>query len=110
MSLDRLAHPTDFVAGEVVADDDIAGTQCRAQHLLDIGKERRSVDRAVEHQGRHQSIMSKAAEKGRRVPMTIRDRRYQALAAPRAAVAARHVRRGPGLVQEDQPRSIELWL
>jgi hypothetical protein len=83
--------------------------QCQAQHLLGIGKERRAVDRTVEHRRRHQPVLPQILEKGRRVPVSVGDRRHQALAARRLAMAACHVRGGPDPVEEDQPRRIEFW-
>ena len=105
--LDRLAHAVDLVAAEIVADDDVANPQHGAEHLLDIGQERRTVDCAVEHQWRHQAVLTQTTQECRRVPVPIRHRSYQALTATGAATAARHVGRGPSLIEKDQPRTIE---
>lgn len=42
--------------------------------------------------------------------MSVRDRGATSLSAPRPSAQARHLRRGAGLVDEDEPRGIELRL
>jgi hypothetical protein len=51
LRLDGLAHTGDLVRLEVVHHHDIAWAQGRRERLLDIGKEARAVDRAVEDTG-----------------------------------------------------------
>ena len=93
--LDSLAHTPDLMARQIVENDDVTGLQGRRQHLLDIGEEARTVDGAIENRRCGQAVSSEGADEGGRLPMAVRHRCDQARAAPRAAVAARHIRRGP---------------
>ena len=61
---DGLADARDLVRAEIVHDDDITGPQGGDQHLLDIGEEHRAIDRAVEHAGRHQPVLTQGADEG----------------------------------------------
>jgi len=98
------------VAGQVVHDDDVAGPQFRDQHLGDIGFESVAVDRPVKNEGRDEAAQRQSADEGRRLPVSMRHAHPKSLAASAAPVAARHVGRGPGLVDEDQPVGIEVEL
>jgi hypothetical protein len=85
--LDRLADTADLVAGQVVADDNVAGPQHRAEYLLDVSQERRTIDRPVEHQWRHQRILTQTAQEGGGMPVPIRHGSDQALTATGPAMA-----------------------
>lgn len=54
--------------------------------------------------------MAKAGDEGRRFPMSMRDAGAQPLALRGAPALARHVRRRPSLVDEDEPLGIEIEL
>ena len=97
------------MAGEIVQDDDVAWRQRRREDLLDIGAEGVAVHRAVEDQrgdeaaecaGAATSVVVFQWPCGTAATGTLRPRR--------AAVAARHVGGGPGLVDEDEPFRVEL--
>ena len=70
----------------------------------------RAVHGAVEDVGGDEAARGEAADEGGALPMAVRDRAVQALAARAAAVAPRHVGGGPGLVDEDQPRRAQRGL
>jgi hypothetical protein len=63
--------------------------------------------RAIQHQRRDQAGVAQAAQEGRRVPMTVRNRANQPLAPLRAAMRAGHVRRRPSIVETNNARRIE---
>ena len=63
-SLDGLTHTGHLVRGEIVHDDDVAITQCRRQHLLDIGDEQLAVDGAVDDAGRGRPVLARAGNEG----------------------------------------------
>jgi hypothetical protein len=107
---DCLAHGAPFVAAEIVHDDDVAGLQGGNEELLDIGEEASAVDRPVDHAGGIDAVVAQRGQEGHRAPAAVRHFGDEPRAAQRAAVAARHVGLGPGLVDEDQPRRIELAL
>ena len=69
---DRGAHRGLFVDGEVVEDDDIARAQRRDQDLLDVGEERRRVDRAVEDGRRAEAVEAQRRDDGVRLPVAAR--------------------------------------
>ena len=98
------------MAGQVVNDDDIACAQFGAQHLVDMGLESRTVDRPVEHEGRDHASEGEPDDEGCGLPMAVRLAHAQAPASRRAAVGTGHVGLGPGFVEEDQARSLEISL
>ena len=110
VGLDRLADAGDLVGGEIVHDDDVARPQLRGQHLLDPSAGRCTVHGAVGDVGGDEAARGQAADEGGALPVAVRDRAVQAPAARAAAVAPRHVGRGTGLVDEDQPRRAHLAL
>lgn len=59
------------------------------------------------HQRDH-ARRAKASDQSGRLAMAVRVTHPQPLAPPAAAVAARHVGRRPGLVDEHQPRRVEV--
>ena len=60
--------------------------------------------------GRDDAPQTQAADKGDRFVMAVRDAAAQTPTTPTAAVAARHVRRRPGLVDEHQFQRIKVEL
>ena len=106
-SLDGLAHAAHLVRAEVIEHHDVAWLEFLDQELLDVGEERRSVDRAVQHQRSNQAGCAQAGQEGGCVPMAVRDDADQALAPWCPAACAGHVGRGPGFIEEDKARWIE---
>jgi len=93
---DRGANRPALVAAQIVHDDDVAGRERGDQHLLDIGQERRAVDRSVDDARRGQAVGAQRRQKGRGAPAAVRNPGYQPLAFLRPPVRARHVGLGPG--------------
>ena len=100
--LDGLADAIDLMAAQVVHDDDVTRAERRSEHLLDIGLEDDAVHRSVDHQWRRDRVVSKAGDEGGGLPMAVGYGANQALALRAAAIQARHVGLGPGLVDEDE--------
>ena len=86
----------------MVHDHDVAGLEGRRQGRLDIGEEAFAVDRAVEDARGGDPVVAERGEEGRGLPVAVGDGGDDPLTAPGPAVAARHVGRGPGLVDEHQ--------
>ena len=97
------AYGLSLVGTEIVHDDDVARRQGRHQELLDVSRESAAVDRPIEHQGRVDPIDAQGGQEGQRAPPPVRRLGDQTLAPLRAAMAPRHVRLHPGLIDEDQP-------
>lgn len=97
----------DFVAGQVVHDDDIAGLEAGGKNLLGIGLEGGAVHGPVQHHGGTQAAQAQAGDEGGCLPMSPRRRGAQALATPGAAAQPGHVRFGAGFVYEDKPFRVE---
>ena len=104
---DCLPHGLAFVRAEIVGYDDIVWLEGRDQELRDVGEEALAVDRAVEETGRLDAIAPQSGQEGRGFPVSVRDLVDQSAPARRPAVKAGHVRLGPGLVDEDEPRRID---
>lgn len=107
---DRQAHGVPFVAGEIVHDDDIAGPEFGHQDLGDIGFEPVAVDGAIEHHGCHHPAGAQACDQRGGLAVAVGEAHPQPLAAPRATMAAGHVGRGPGLINEQQPVWVKVEL
>src|SRR3954452_15439940 len=91
----------------IVKQDDVARCQCGRQHLLDIGAKALAVDRAFEYIGHTDPGRPQSGNQGGQLPVTVRDRRPQPQTARASAIAPRHVRGSPGLVDKDQAVGIE---
>ena len=98
------------MARQIVHDHDVAGTEFGHQHLLDIGLEGIAVDRTVEQHRCGDAGETKAGDEGRGLPMPLRDAGAQPFALGRPAMEARHIGRGPSLIDEDEALRIELGL
>ena len=97
---DQLAHRSTLVARQIVHDDDIAGPQFGDEHLTDIGFEPVAVDRPVEHHRCNHAGHAQCRDQRGRLAVTVREAHPQALAPGAAAMAAGHIGRGPGFVDE----------
>ncbi len=98
------------MAGEVVHDDDVTGTQFGHEHFCDVGLEGIFVDRPIEDERRDHAARGQPGEECRRFPMTMRYADAQTLPFWGPAVAPRHIGRSPGLVDEDEPVRVEVGL
>ncbi len=105
--LDGLANASDFVAGQVVHDDDVAGLEAGGEDLLCISFEGSAIHRPVKHHGGTQTAQAQASDEGRRLPMSPRHRRAQARAATGPTAQPGHVGFGAGLVDEDKTFRLE---
>lgn len=99
---DGFADGRAFVAAQIVHDDDVAGQEGRHEELLDIGSEGLAVDRAIEDARRVDPVMAERGQEGQRLPMPEGCLGDELLAPGRPAADRRHVRLGPGLVDEDE--------
>ena len=98
------------MGAEVVHHDDVALMQYRHENLLDVGLKGFAVDGAVEHQRRDDAGRAQACHESRRFPMSMRYAHAQSLTPRAAATAARHIRRCPGFVDEDEAFGIKIEL
>ena len=110
MRLDRPAHPGSFVAAEIVHHDNVAWRERRNENLIDIGLEPLAVDRAVENHRRRHACQAQTGDECRRFPMSMWNAGAQPLAFRRTPILARHIGRGPSLVDEDELFGIEIEL
>lgn len=98
------------MAGQVVHDDHVAASEVGHEDLSNIGFEPVAVDRAVEHHRRDHAGHAQACNQCGRLAMAVWVTHPQPLAPPAAAMAARHVGRRPGLLDEHQPLGVEVEL
>src|SRR5262249_33116481 len=98
----ELAHGFALVAAEIVHDNDIPRLQGGDEDLLDVNSEGLAVDRTVENPWGVNATGAQGSQKGRRLPAAVRDFGSEPRAAGRPSPQRRHVRLGPGLVDEDQ--------
>jgi hypothetical protein len=90
-----------LVDRKVVEHDDVTRSQCRHQHLFDVGEKTRTIDRPIEHGWRADTLEAERGDHRVRLPVTagrvIRDARP----AKTAGVAAQQIRGHPGFIDED---------
>ena len=107
---DLLADAGDLVRRQVVHHHDVTVAERRRQQLPDVGKEGGAGHRPVEDHGCGKPVDAQRGDQGRRLPMPMRDAGPAPLAPVCPAAQARHLRRSPSLVDEDEPGRIELGL
>ena len=61
---DQLSGGQPFVAAEVIGDDGISGAERRGETLADPSGERIPVDRAVQHEGSHDTVVAQSGQEG----------------------------------------------
>jgi hypothetical protein len=96
------------VAPEIVENDDVAGAQCRHEELLDVGTEDAAIDRPFDDAGLCQDVDSECRQERERAPAPIACKAQQALAFGAPAADRGHIGLDPGLIDEHQPRGIEM--
>jgi hypothetical protein len=77
-----------FVDREIIEDDDVSRAQRRHQDLLDVGEERRMVDRSIEHGRGAESVASERGHDGVCLPTATRRVIAETRAAGTPAIAA----------------------
>jgi len=102
-----LTYGLGFVGTEIVHDHDVAGAQCRHEHLFDIDEEAFPVDRPVDEPRRVNPVMAQRGQEGHGIPVAEGSLADQALTTRRPAPQRRHIGLGPGLVDEDQPGRVD---
>ena len=107
---DHLPHSRPLMARQIVHDDDVARPQVWNEDLVDIGLESVAVDRPVQHPRRDHAARREGGDKSRGLPVAMGHADAQAFAAPATAMRAGHLRRGPGLVDEDEAVRVEIDL
>ena len=99
-----------FVATEIVHDDDIARFQGWNEYLIDVSQKAPAIDRSIDHAGSIDPVRPQCRQESKRVPLAKWCLGKQAFAPLAPAMKASHIGLGPGLVDEDQLRRIELML
>jgi hypothetical protein len=85
----------------------VAGPQGGDEDFFDIEQKTLAIDRAVDQPWRLDTVMAQGGEEGRCLPVPVRHFGLETLAARRPSVQRRHVRLGPGLVDEDEPGGVD---
>lgn len=109
-SLDCFLHARNLVGRKVVYHHDVTALERRCQALLDIGHERCSVDRPVEHHRCHHLIMPQSSHERDRLPCSLRNVADQSLTTRATAPEADHVDGDRRLIDKDQSRRIKIAL
>ena len=98
------------MTAKIVHDDNISWPESGNEKLFDIGLERFCVNRPVEHQRRDHAGESQTRHESRRFPVSVGRAGSQAFTFWGPAPRARHVGRGPGLVNKNETFGIEIEL
>lgn len=78
--------------------------------MLHIGQEPQAGDRAVEDTGGNKAVVAQGSHERQGLPVALRPRGDQPLAAWAAAMAAGHIGLGPRLINEHESAGIKLAL
>ena len=100
----------DLMSGQIVHDDDVAWPQLWNERLFDIGEKGLAVHRAIQDHGRSDPVVTQARGEGGRFPMAMGHGGAASLAPLRTTIEARHLGVRGDLVDEDDPRRIEVEL
>jgi hypothetical protein len=92
----------------LVHDDNVARREDWEANLLDISAEACAIDRSVDDAGRGEPGAPLRRQERERPRFAERRFGDQALACGAAAMGARHVGFGPGLVDEEEPAALVL--
>ena len=102
LRFDHLANAVDLVGSEIVHDHDILAPQGWAQTSVDIDAEDLAVHRSVNHERGNDLIAAQAGDECRRLPVAVRHFADHPLADRTPPIGARHIGRGPRLIDEDE--------
>lgn len=98
---DGLAGIGSLMASQIIEDDDVTRRQGGDEDLLDPGSEGGAIDRAVQHEGRHDPVVAQPGQEGERLPMAVWHLGKIGLTARAPAARAGHVGFYPRLIDED---------
>ena len=101
--LDRVAHPSHFMARQIVHDDIVARVEGGGEDLFARGHDARAIDRAVEDGGGGELVCPQGGNDRGCLPVAVGDFRHEAGPTSTPAIPARPLRLESGLVQEDEP-------
>ena len=105
-AFNREANAGDFVDVEIVSDDHIPGVERGDQHLLDVGEEAGTIDRAIEDAGGGEAGDTERGEERTRLPPATRGVVMDAGAAHRAAVPPKEIGGHAGFVEKHEVRGV----
>jgi len=104
------AHAADPVGGYVVHDDDVAASQRRSEHLIDIGDEALAGHGSFEQHRRREPVMAQRGNEGHGFPSAERHLADEPLPARRPAVEAGHVGGHRSFIDEDEAPGVKFAL
>jgi len=97
----------DLVGGEVVHNEDVAGTQLWSELLADIGSEEFAVESAVDDEWREKSAESEGGDEGGGFPVPERSMIVDALVGRPPSVESRHGGGAEGFVEENKSTRVD---
>ena len=98
--LDRSEHVRLFVHRQIVEHHYVPGSQRRHEDLVDIGEERRGIDRPVEHRGRAEPLKPQRGDHRVRLPMATRGVIMEPDAAGTPAITSQQIGRHAAFVEK----------
>jgi len=102
----QFSDTIDLVAWEIVQHDDVAGCQCRRQHLSHVHQKGVSIHGTVQHEWRCHSVLAQGSHERGRLPVAARNMGMASYSSQRAPMKPGHVRRGTCFIQKDQTRGV----
>ena len=98
------------MARQIIHDHDVAGAKFRYEHLRHIGFEPVAIDWTIKDHGRDHAGHPQPGDQRGRLAVAVGEAHPQTLTSGAPPVAAGHVCRGPGLVDEHETFGFQIEL
>ena len=100
--LKPFSHPGYLVRAEIIHDHNVARTQLRAEHLVEVGEEDVGIGGRLDGHGCDHAAEAHGPKNGQDLPVTAGRGFVDALAFSRTAIESRHAGRNAAFVKKDQ--------
>jgi hypothetical protein len=109
-SREQPADDLDFVGGEVVEDEGVAGAQLGTEHRLKIGREHLGIDWAFDQEGSFDAFLAQGCNESGALPVAVRDGAETTLAQRAADIVAGQLGVQACFINKNQPADIPVGL
>ena len=104
-----LAYAGDFVSGEIVRDDDVAGLQRRHEDLFDVGAEAGPVHRSIQDPRGGEPRHAQRGDEGAALPPALGRVIGDPLPTRAAPIPPEEIGGDPAFIEKDEAGRVEGW-